>query len=83
MNEKIKRIITMTKPAAYTMDHIEWRDSEIADTVAFLDRVNPKGYSAEDIKAHAFRVWAENGYLIGDALEEAASAIRAQEPRHD
>ena len=45
-----------------TMDQIEWRDSEIEDTVRFLTATNPKGYSAEGIKAHAYRAFADGGF---------------------
>jgi len=42
-----------------TMSQIEWRDSEIDDVVAVLNIINPKGYSADAIKAHAFRAFTE------------------------
>jgi len=43
------------------MDQIEWRDSELAETVAFLEATNPHGYTAASIKAHAYRVFAADG----------------------
>lgn len=44
-----------------TFDQIEWRDSELDDVVAFLAVANPKGYTAADIKAHAFREFVKDG----------------------
>ncbi|MCC5780521.1 hypothetical protein H7H48_15780 [Nitratireductor sp. B36] len=54
----------------YTMDDIEWREGELADTVEFLNAVNPHGQTAERIKAQAFRSWEDGGYtptFIGTA----------------
>ena len=45
-----------------TSDAIEWRDSELDDVVAVLDEINPKGYSAENIKYHAWREFERDGY---------------------
>jgi len=42
------------------MDQIEWRDSELEETVAFLAATNPHGYTAASIKAHAYRVFADD-----------------------
>lgn len=44
-----------------TFDQIEWRDSEIDDVVAVLNTINPKGYSADDIKRHAYNSFAADG----------------------
>lgn len=46
----------------YTIDQIEWREGELNDVIEFLSITNPKGYSANDIKAHAFRAWKEGNY---------------------
>lgn len=54
----------------YTIDDIEWRDTEIEYAVEYLNSTNPKGYTADRIKAHAFRSWSEGGYaptFIGTA----------------
>ena len=45
-----------------TKDSIEWRDSELDDVVAVLAELNPKGYTAEGIKAHAWREFERDGY---------------------
>jgi hypothetical protein len=51
----------MSDTKLYTMDDVEWREDELRDAVCFLDAVNPKGYSAEGIKACAVRAWVESG----------------------
>ncbi len=47
----------MAMPLGYTEHDIEWRESEIADVVKFLDAVNPHGFTAEKIKQEAIRSW--------------------------
>jgi hypothetical protein len=45
----------------YTENDIEWRESELADAVSFLEKVNPKGYDAYEIKSAAVSAWRESG----------------------
>lgn len=42
-----------------TPDMIEWREAELEQAVEYLNETNPKGYTAERIKAEAIRAWLE------------------------
>lgn len=39
---------------------LEWREQDLADTVAVLNVINPHGYTAERIKAETVRTLTEN-----------------------
>ncbi|MBN7759753.1 hypothetical protein JYP52_01275 [Nitratireductor aquibiodomus] len=46
----------------YTPADIQWRDLELEQTVEYLNAVNPHGYTAASIKAHAVRSWTDNDF---------------------